>query len=103
MTNKDLQDLYHSFNRKWFGNRLPKDMVVGYSKFDYAIGYTKFYRNRPLYIEISSKVRWSCSLTAMVLLHEMCHVSLPAKFEHGSKFHQEMLKLAKKGAFRSWW
>lgn len=104
LTNALVQGLYREFNRKWFGNRLPKDMVVSYANLDpIGQGVTHYFKGRPLYIELNHRLRWSESQTALTLLHEMVHVSLPYRFNHGPKFHKEMLRLAKAGAFKAWW
>lgn len=103
MTNIELQALYTMFNKQWFGNRLPKDMVVRYDKSNRWQGNTKYYCERPLYILINERLRWSDSQTALTLLHEMVHVELPYRFNHGPQFHKRMMQLARKGAFRLWW
>ena len=103
VTNAELQGMYHTFNKKWFGNRLPKDMVVCFLKLSGCSGMTSFYRNRSLYIHLNVNLRIDRSATAMTLLHEMVHVALPYGVAHSSKFHRRMLRLAKQGAFKKWW
>lgn len=95
--------MYREFNRKYFGNKLPKDFVVAFEDLEYHLGVTKFYRSRPCYINLNLGLRYSNSLTAMTLLHEMVHVELPYRYNHGPRFHKRMLKLAKDGAFKPWW
>ena len=102
VTNAELQSMYHEFNKKWFGNRLPKDRVVEFEKM-YPLGCTHFRRGRPLWIDVSSRFRTSRASAAMTLLHEMVHVELDYKTNHGPLFHKRMLQLAKAGAFRPWW
>lgn len=102
VTNAELQCMYHEFNKKWFGNRLPKDMVVNFEKMD-PLGCTLFRRGRPLYININWKFRSNRSSVAMTLLHEMVHVELPYGINHGRQFHKRMMQLARKGAFKAWW
>jgi SprT-like family len=104
ITNAELQRMYHHFNKKWFGNRLPKDMVVAFEKM-YPLGCTHCRRGRPLWIDINFKMRHSRSNSAMTLLHEMVHVEMPriGGGGHGPKFHKRMMKLARQGAFRKWW
>jgi len=94
--------MYHNFNRKWFRNRLPKDMVVDFVRMEGALGVTAFYKNRPLHIMLNSELRTSDRIAALTLLHEMVHVELP-KYNHGHQFHKRMQKLAKKGAFKPYW
>jgi SprT-like family len=102
MTNADVQQMYHEFNRRYFSNKLPKDMVVHFARLPHDFGITYGYRGRPLYIELDYRLRRSMSETAMTLLHECVHVE-NMKHGHGPKFHKRMLKLAKQGAFRKWW
>jgi hypothetical protein len=103
-TNQDLRDYYWYFNKKYFSNKLPKDMSVRFEDID-GLGLTPFTKdtNRPLYIHISNRIRHSSRLTAQTLLHEMVHVAHPEKRGHKNWFDKEMLKLAKKGAFNGLW
>lgn len=103
VTNAEVQRMYREFNKKYFNNRLPKDMVVRFEIFDYAQGVTHFKYDRPLYIQISKKLKWSRSQTALTLLHEMVHVELPYRLNHGPRFHKRMMQLARAGAFKPWW
>jgi SprT-like family len=103
VTNLMLGCLYDEFNEKYFGNKLPKDMVVCYNKYMEQMGVTRYFRSRPLYIELNWKLRWSDSSTAMTLLHECVHVSLPYEVNHGPRFQKEMKRLARIGAMRNWW
>ena len=101
MTNSELRRMYAEFNRKWFSNRLPKDMIAEYARIE-DHGITEYYRDRPLYILLEWDLRRSQCHSALTLLHEMCHVRHP-KARHGPVFHKEMLRLAKAGAFKNWW
>jgi hypothetical protein len=94
--------MYHDFNKKYFGNRLPKDMVVHFKRMRNNHGVTMMFENRPLYILLDFKMRGLYRQTALTLLHEMVHVEIP-KTQHGPKFHKRMLQLAKAGAFKRWW
>jgi len=94
--------MYREFNRDWFGNTLPKDIVVEYAHLKDAHGITEYYGHRPLFIQIDWPLRGTRSHSALTLLHEMVHVRYP-KAHHGPIFHKEMLRLAKAGAFRPWW
>lgn len=102
ITNAELQCMYHEFNRKWFGNRLPKDMVVEFEKIE-PMGCTHYRRGRPLYIDINFNYRSNRCIVSMTLLHEMVHVELPYNINHGKQFHKRMIQLARKGAFKPWW
>lgn len=103
VTNAELTHRYREFNKKYFGNRLPKDMVVEFSQARKWLGVTHYKRGRPLYIQINWKFRFSLSSCMLTLLHEMVHVELPYNVNHGKKFHARMLKLARQGALKAWW
>ena len=102
MTNRLLKALYDELNRAWFSNKLPKDMVVYYADI-WQMGVTSYHRERPLYIRISKKLRWTESTSALTLLHEMVHVSLPYRINHGPVFQKKMRSFARRGAMDGWW
>lgn len=108
ITNVDLRLAYLAFNKKYFGNQLPKDMPVYFSKHldsQGKLGRTSVHVQtfRPQYVEISSRIRFSGCLVRLTLLHEMCHVENPKPSGHGKWFNGRMKKLAKDGAFDNWW
>ena len=102
-SNALLRGWYLTFNKKHFGNRLPKDLPVVFRKLKGVAGITTFHpqTNRPLYIQINKHAGFST--TMLTLLHEMCHVAIPHVRGHGSRFQAEMQRLAKAGAFKEWW
>lgn len=103
VTNAELARMYAEFNKKYFGNKLPKDMAVRFEYLHGKWGRTRIYANsRPLFIEISRELCGSMCFAAMTLLHEMVHVKFP-HLDHGPKFHKEMKRLARIGAFNNWW
>ena len=102
VTNAEVQAMYHAFNKRWFGNRLPKDMVVRFEKIPGYMGVSEFYHGRPVWINLSKSIKYCRRSVAMTLLHEMVHVECP-KMYHGTRFHKRMLKLARQGAFKNWW
>jgi predicted SprT family Zn-dependent metalloprotease len=98
-----LERTYRLFNRKYFGNRLPKhtDLLLRWGKIA-GMGYQQGDE-----IVINRKDRRRDSVWKMTLLHEMVHLALPnAKAHngfHGQDFQKEMLRLAKAGAFKDLW
>ena len=102
MTNAEVQQMYADFNRRYFHNSLPKDMVVHYAPLKYCFGLTGIHRGRALYIQLDWELRKSRTHSALTLLHEMVHCEQP-NGEHGPKFHKRMLQLAKAGALKKWW
>lgn len=119
MKSSKLERCFDRFNKKYFGNKLPKayvyldkriwkrDCVLGdYTEFDTFNPKNKktgqWYR-----IRIANEVKKvSPRMARFVLLHEMVHHKLNRKKEythHGPLFQKEMLRLARAGAFNSLW
>jgi predicted SprT family Zn-dependent metalloprotease len=98
-----LERTYRRYNRKYFGNRLPKhtDMLLRWGNIA-GMGYQMGDE-----IVINRKDRSRDSVWKLTLLHEMCHLALPnAKPTdgfHGRDFQKEMLRLAKAGALKGLW
>ena len=98
--------MYAEFNKRYFRNKLPRDMVVRFHNLKHLgddCGSTQFFWGRPAFILISKRTRWSRMLTAPTLLHEMIHVEHPEWSGHGPRFHKRMLQLAKAGALKPYW
>ena len=113
-----LKRLYARYNRRYFGNKLPHDMkVIGFYGTQMPIMRAGCYIDGDHHItqKIGRKVvkrikgpiimvrvggRYDFDI-ALVLLHEMAHVS--SSFKHGKRFQKEMLRLAKAGAFKGIW
>lgn len=94
-----LEKAYSRYNRKYFGNGLPKvsEVELRWEKIPemgYQVGYE---------IVINRKDRRRESVWKLTLLHEMVHMYLPDACEHGKKFQKEMLRLARLGAFKGLW
>lgn len=105
MTNVELQSMYCAYNKLYFHNKLPRDMVAEFGKCGGCnIGLTRIYKNRPLFIIIDKRIKSMRTVALMTLLHEMVHVELPTKADgHGKIFQKAMLRLAKAGAFNKLW
>jgi hypothetical protein len=106
ISNVDLRYAYLTFNRKYFSNKLPKELPIKFSKRlirQGKLGNTATLCDFPLWIEISPLIRFSGVLVRMTLLHEMCHVENPHPTGHGKWFNKRMLRLAKDGAFNGYW
>lgn len=100
-TDKDLKACYLRFNKKFFGGRLPKDLRVRFKKMRKEdLGYTRYFGRTPVVICINPG---PYQLVMGTLLHEMCHVNLPTRVQHGKEFQNEMLRIAKLGAFKDIW
>jgi hypothetical protein len=98
LTNADLRWWYREYNRKYFGNKLPKAHVKFSGIEGLGVTHVEW---KEIFISKQLK-RWR-AIALMTLLHEMVHLSLPPRFNHGPRFNKEMLRLAKAGAFRGIW
>ena len=103
MTNTDLRYLYWDYNKRYFKGKLPNCKVRFKKLKDPFLGVTWTQKGKKPQIFLNPLFkRWPC-ITHLTLLHEMVHVSLPLRIDHGKRFQAEMLRLAKKGAFKGKW
>lgn len=104
VTNRYLKNHYAEINRKFFSNKLPKDMVVVFASMERStLGSCSIRYGRPLYIELNRRLAWNHMLVEITLLHECVHVENPQYAGHGPWFQKRMLQLAKLGAFKHVW
>lgn len=125
MRTSDLIYWYKYFNRKYFGNKLPKRLWVRFGKLKRGcLGETRFrmlcnecdkclqlktkFKKEikenflPYDIMINQKFKSGLGGDEMIittLLHEMAHVSIGGKYRHGPKFKKELRRLMTVGAF----
>lgn len=109
-SNRALKKLYREYNRKYFGNRLPdvfidfttpRDLAKnGLGKATCAVTFLKGYSRPAIFISRNPLKTWR--YVKSDLLHEMCHVARP-RADHGQAFEEEMLRIAKMGAFKNIW
>ena len=104
-TNRDLWRYYDVANRKYFKNKLDKNLPIRFAKLPRKVlGRTQVCNHGIAQcIEISDDLRKFTAHTITTLLHEMCHVENPQWKGHGWKFDRRMLRLAKDGAFYGLW
>jgi predicted SprT family Zn-dependent metalloprotease len=116
VTNKWLKDYYLVFNKRYFGNKLPKDAQIIWS--------TKTTRKRAAQLLVwkDTLEETEIALNPMLkklgaecralqsLLHEMCHLYLRVLGKpvsvytgHGRLWNREMKRLAACGAFKTIW
>lgn len=105
MTNAQLKKLYLKFNKRFFDNRLDKDMVVTFEH-DLEDEETGQELNG---IQFGDEVILNESLKlvgmdyiSIILLHEMVHADLPDYNPadiHGPLFQAKVVRLFEKGAY----
>ena len=98
MTNLELHFWYKTYNRKYFGGKLRAAKVKFAGIQGLGVTHLEW---REIFISKDFK-KWR-AVALMTLLHEMVHLWLPKKYNHGVRFQKEMLRLAKAGAFRGIW
>lgn len=97
-----LQKTYRLFNRKYFGNKLPRNARLRWADLKGMMGY-----QRGQEIVIDRKDRKRDSVWRGTLLHEMVHLALPDSKPiggfHGKDFQKEMMRIARLGALKGIW
>jgi hypothetical protein len=110
-SNRSLKRLYNQYNKKFFGNKLP-NITVGFASpgelLKQGLGkktcaVTLFDKHQPIAIYVKRYKRKEWPYIKSDLLHEMAHVALPFRVNHGPRFQAEMLRLAQAGAFKKIW
>lgn len=108
-TDKGLRERYDKYNKKYFGNQLPKETRVEWRQIRKSHGGDFLAMpSGAVGIFINPHLRKSRTekYALLTLLHEMCHLNLwcqKIRAHHGPKFQAEMKRLAKLGAFEKIW
>lgn len=99
LINKFLQSGYKKFNRVYFDNELPKDIVVKFDvNGDLEADVYGEYVVEDKEILIHEDLRTVPDFAYIVLLHEMAHVRAPDN-KHGFQFGAVINMLWQKGAY----
>jgi predicted metal-dependent hydrolase len=102
LTDKRLRRWYQTYNRVYFGGKLPTSAIVCIANVDGCWGQT-FHDGIRFAIEIAPQNAICVTVAKMTLLHEMAHVNLWPRTTHGPYFEREMQRLALAGAMRGLW
>lgn len=96
----ELSYWYERFNERFFSNKLTKDIWVHFGKLPgNVLGRTKFGKKwEALEIRVSNRIKHLDSYSIIILVHEMCHVSIGGKYNHGPRFKRELERVIGKGA-----
>lgn len=115
-SSSSLSHWYKKFNKLYFDDKLPKDVLVGWND-DWPensdacathIG-VKFTRDEDgadhhtELIQLDPKQHLGARDGRLSLLHEMCHVALFPNSTHGIKFKNEKRRVAMLGALDDLW
>lgn len=105
-SNRALKKLYREYNRKFFGNTLPKIWLIFGQAREWkkarlgktTCAATFFEGGKPIGIAIRYYKHKGSQYCKTDLLHEMCHVARP-RAGHGPAFKEEIRRLMLAGAF----
>lgn len=108
---KRLAKLAQRYNKAYFDNMLPQDLIVGW---EVELENTKHYgaticleddetKQVTFRVSINSTLKSNYESARLTLLHELVHVKLYPYTKHGKKFNHAMIGLAVKGAFNDLW
>jgi hypothetical protein len=104
-SNAWLRRQYLRFNKEYFGNQLSKKTLVRFGRSKYlgetGTGDCSCGMAHEPDILLNWRTKWSKSLTAPTLLHEMVHVEHPT-WSHGWRFTHRMRDLISQGALDEW-
>jgi hypothetical protein len=98
-----LHQRYSTFNRQYFGGRLPTDTVLMWTtRLPPKVCARKYkLESGPQLILFNRRLEPWQDVIEMSLLHEMAHMATVNN--HGRRWQQCMLALAKMGAFKDRW
>ena len=98
-----LKRAYDDYNDRYFGGKLPDTIKVKWSRTLPGHGRWLSFAEGGI-IEIAAWQRKYWMTWNLTLLHEMAHVATDHEIEeHGPKWHREMRRLARSGAFDKIW
>src|SRR5579859_4436841 len=101
LSHTQLRRWYLQYNRKWFSDRLPRDMDVMYVPDDLNHGTAIVDCCDNCVIKIDTAIAGT-RFARLTLIHEMNHHDT-GDFGHGPKFQLGMVNLAMRGAFKNIW
>lgn len=110
MSRTKAEKVYDRFNRKYFAGRLPR-VPVRFSLRSFPRyhplrdeAYAQCKRGKPMAVFINPRfLGLGIPGFYRALLHEMVHIKLGEKAQHGPRFQKEMRRLAALGAFDGYW
>jgi predicted SprT family Zn-dependent metalloprotease len=106
-----LYDKYEEYNQQYFGNKLPKDIIIDHNEPEMMASTMYLGGNAGRFlISFNDKYTAAERVADTTLLHEMCHVktwdeqptsgTFDQSSRHGPRWRSCMLQLDMQGAFR---
>ncbi len=114
-TNEGLRQFYDVYNRRYFGNRLPRNAVIRFEcmkKHDSSEEESASMEwrgrggDRTLEILVDERLRGFDCIVSGEIVHEMAHADVGIEHprdQHGPRYQKRMLELAKAGAMKWIW
>lgn len=102
LCHKELQKVYHVYNRRWFLGNLPDEVDCMFAPTDNCIGLVQM-ENGCWLLTIDPKYAIEGRMWRLTLLHEQAHLLNHPYWTHGVKFQNTMKALAGMGAMRTLW
>jgi len=107
MSNKLLREELQSLNAQFFSGRIPPDIQIEFGNTDGEDASATYdYNRRKITVSRHLKKNIGLKIIRSLLLHEMIHVDLgdeyagyPCDEGHGTRFHGEICRLWRAGAF----
>jgi predicted SprT family Zn-dependent metalloprotease len=101
-----LHAWYSEYNKEYFSDRLPHNVVIDYSQGGEYMATTVRMEDGRFHIAFNEKYTAAERVAHMILLHEMCHVKTWDALDqshdgHGREWRACMLVLDSEGAFRA--
>ena len=102
LCHRELQRVYHAYNRRWFLGALPTDVDCMFAPTDNCLGLVQM-ENGGWLLTIDPKYAIEGRTWRLTLLHEQVHLLVTPYRRHGKQFQDMMKALAGMGAFRTLW
>lgn len=100
LSDAELRRWYRQYNRRWFADELPDDIDVLYAPVDGLCGEVSEGEAGDLIVRINPAYALDTRIARITLLHEMAHIKLWPKRNHGTVFQRELQRLAIAGAYK---
>jgi hypothetical protein len=98
LSNRLLRCWFTSYNRRYFGGRLPAQTRIYFAPADLCLGNA--YGGDDPRIELDPACLICADIAKLILLHEMVHLERYPLICHGAGFDARMQELAAAGAMK---
>jgi predicted SprT family Zn-dependent metalloprotease len=104
-SNPDLYKFFETANNAYFGDRLPKKIILDWNLTEDNMAQVDVLKNGLFHISFNEKYCLAERNAHLTMYHEMCHIETwdeksPETERHGPRWRTCMLRLDLQGAFR---